>query len=404
MAARNTLHIRGGEIPELFAQSGAGVPTASLTPGFRHSEVMIQDGRIAAVEPSLDGAPVPVLDARECLVLPGFIDVHVHGAVGYDTMDASQTGLSEMAEFYAQHGVTGFLPTTMTAPHSDTLAAVINVAQCDPLPLCGARILGVHLEGPYISPAFPGAQKSENIREPSIAEFATLAEAGPVRMITLAPEQPGAHELIREARRRGVVAVAGHTNASYDELEAAVQIGVSQATHTYNAMSGLHHRRPGTLGAVLSDDRIYAQLIADNIHVHPAAMRILNRCKSVARTVLITDAIRATGMEPGYYDLGGQSVTVADGACRLNDGTLAGSVLTLEIGLANFAAAAGLSLGESWPAAGRSPAASLGLGEEFGSIEPGYWGDLTVLDHELGVVATVVAGNVVYLRDEARLT
>jgi N-acetylglucosamine-6-phosphate deacetylase len=403
MAASNALHIRGGEIPEQFAQSGAGVPTASHTPGFRHSEVMIQDGRIAAVEPSLDGSPAPVLDAGGCLVLPGFIDVHVHGAVGYDTMDASQTGLNAMAEFYAQHGVTGFLPTTMTAPHADTLAAVINVARCDPLPHGGARILGVHLEGPYISPAFPGAQKPEDIREPSIAEFVELAEAGPVRMITLAPEQPGAHDLIREAVGRGTVVVAGHTNASYDELEASVEIGVTQATHTYNAMTGLHHRRPGTLGAVLSDDRVYAQLIADNIHVHPAAMRILARCKTVARTVLITDAMGAAGMEPGQYELGGQSVTAADGACRLADGTLAGSVLTLETGLANFAAAAGLTLGESWPSASHTPAASLGLAGEYGSISNGHCGDLTVLDHSMRVVATVVAGDVVYLRDEGRL-
>ena len=181
-------------------------------------------------------------------------------------------------------------------------------------------------------------------------------------------------------------------------------VGVTQATHTYNAMSGLHHRRPGTLGAVLSDDRVFAQLIADNIHVHPAAMRILARCKSWDRTVLITDAMRAAGLAPGEYDLGGQTVTVQDGACRLKDGTLAGSVLTLERGLANYVQASGLSIADAWPAAGPTPAASIGLGPEWGSIAVGCHGDLTVLDASLDVVAAIVGGAVVYLRDAERLT
>ena len=222
-------------------------------------------------------------------------------------------------------------------------------------------------------------------------------------MITLAPEQPGAHELIRIAVKQGVTVVAGHTNATYEEFEAGVDAGVSQATHTYNAMSPLHHRRPGALGAVLSDDRVFAQLIADNIHVHPAAMSILARCKPIERTVLITDAIRAAGMAPGKFDLGGQSVIVKNGSCRLADGTLAGSILTLEIGLSNFVRAAGLSIAEAWPAASRTPAASIGIDGQYGSICAGYGGDLTVLDADLDVVATVVNGMVVYLRDDARL-
>ena len=240
-------------------------------------------------------------------MLPGFIDVHVHGAMGHDVMDARcARSATAMAAFYARHGVTGFLATTMTAPHDDTVAAVRAVTEAGPLTPGGARILGVHLEGSFISPAYPGAQKAEDIRPPDPHEFDELVDAGPVRMITLAPEVPGAQDLVRQAVNRNVTVVAGHTNATYEELEAAVEMGLTQATHTYNAMSPLHHRRPGTLGAVLSDDRIYAQLIADNIHVHPAAMRILARCKPIERTVLITDAMRAAGMQPGQYDLGGQ--------------------------------------------------------------------------------------------------
>ncbi len=335
-------------------------------------------------------------------ILPGLVDVHVHGAVGHDTMDADPRALEEMARFFARHGVTGFLATTMTAGRRATLEAVRGVAACNPRPRGGAKILGIHLEGPYLSPEFPGAQPAADIRPADLAEFAALVAAGPVRMITLAPEQPGAHALIDEACRRGVTVVAGHTSATYAQMEKAVDRGLRQATHTYNAMTGLHHRHPGAVGAVLADDRIDAQLIADNVHVHPAAMKVLARCEGAARTVLITDAMRATGLPPGQYELGGQPVFVADGECHLADGTLAGSILTLERGLANFMAAAGLSLAQAWPAAGRTPAASIGLGDEMGCIAEGYCADLTVVDAGGEVIATVVDGTVAYLRETAR--
>ncbi len=223
-------------------------------------------------------------------------------------------------------------------------------------------------------------------------------------MITLAPEEPGADALITTALQHNVVAVLGHTNATYAECETAFAVGVTQATHTYNAMRALHHRYPGTLGAVLSNDAIYAQLIADTIHVHPAAIKILARCKGVQRTILITDAMRATGLADGKYDLGGQTVTVQGAICTLADGTLAGSVLTMERALANFMAATGLSLAEAWPTTSRTPAASLGLDGVTGSIAPSYWADLVLLDEALQVVATIVAGHIVYLRDPERLT
>lgn len=350
-----------------------------------------------------DGAPV--LDAHGCVLLPGLIDVHIHGAMGVDTMDAAPAALARLARFCAQHGVTGFLPTTMTADPPATLAAVEAVARAGARPHPnGARILGVHLEGPYLSPHYPGAQLADAIRPPDLDEFAALCAAGPVRMITLAPEMPGALNLIAAARGRGVVCVTGHTAATYDECEAGIAAGITQATHTYNAMSPLHHRNPGTLGSVLSNDAVYAQLIADNVHVHPAAMRILARSKGMARTVLITDAMRAAGLPPGAYDLGGQRVTVANGECRLDDGTLAGSVLTLERGLANFVAATGLDIATAWPAATATPAASLGLADQMGTVQAGYHADLVALDAAtLEVVATIIGGRVVYLRDPARL-
>ncbi len=399
----NQLAIQNGVIPAEFAKWAGATPSATW-PGFSRAELAVSGGRIQTVGDQPATSTQSTLDASGCVILPGFIDVHVHGSAGHDTMDAQGEVLSVLARFFAQHGVTAFLPTTMTAPHDATVAAVQAVAQHPVVPEDGARLLGVHLEGPYISPKYPGAQPATYIRRPNLDEFRELVAAGPIRMITLAPEEPGADALIAEALRHNVKVVLGHTNATYEEAEAAISAGVSQATHTFNAMSPLHQRRPGTLGAVLSNDAIYAQVIGDNFHVHPAGVKILARCKGVGRTILITDAMRATAQPDGEYDLGGQMVTVKDGQCRLPDGTLAGSTLTLERGLRNFVAATGLPLAAAWPISSRTPAQALGLDQEFGSIAPGYQGDLVLLDPQLQVVATIVAGRVIYLREPARLT
>lgn len=382
---------------------GATATPAALTCANGRIAALSADG--ASVDPPQDAA---MLDATGCHILPGLIDAHVHGAVDCDTMDATPDALARMARFFAQHGVTAFLPTTMTADPAATLAAVEGVAVVCTVPgeqphPNGAAILGVHLEGPFISPKFPGAQPADAIRPPDLDEFATYCAAGPVRMITLAPEIPGAHDLIHAATARGIIAVAGHTAATYDECEAGIAAGITQATHTYNAMTGLHHRNPGTLGSVLTNDAVYAQLIADTIHVHPAAMQVLARCKGIARTILITDAMRAAGLPPGDYALGGQPVHVQDNECRLPDGTLAGSVLTLERGVQHFAAATGMSWTTAWQAGAATPAAALGLGRERGDLTPGKRADLVLVDETGEVAATVIGGRVVYLREPERL-
>ena len=326
-------------------------------------------------------------------------------------MDATPEGLEKMSRFLVRHGVTGFYATTVTASHGATLAAVENAARYvesrqggnDGDRATGARILGVHLEGPYLSPDFPGAQNPAHIRPPSASEFEELLGAGPVRMITLAPEVSGADTLIGMAEAAGVRVVLGHTAATFEEATAAIDAGVTQATHTYNAMSGLHHRQPGALGATLSDDRIYAQLIADEIHVHPAAMRILGRCKGPTRTLLISDAIRAAGMPEGRYEMGRLPVIVKDGACRLEDGTLAGSVLTLDAALRMFMSATGWPLVQAWPATSLSPAQAMGIDGELGRIRRGALADLVLLDSEAQVAATLVGGRLAYLRDGWRL-
>jgi N-acetylglucosamine-6-phosphate deacetylase len=396
------LWVREGRLPVPFGPTISAPHTQEAGAGFVVADLLAKGGRVMAITPQADKAGL-TLDAQGCYVLPGFVDVHIHGAAGADVMDADPAGLATLARFLATCGVTAFLATTMTAPHDVTVAAVKAVAAYCSQPQEGAHLVGVHLEGPYISPRYPGAQPAAAIRPPNLAELAELVAAGPVRMITLAPEVHGGEALIRAARRHNLTVVLGHTDATYEECLAAVELGVSQATHTYNAMSGLHHRQPGALGATLSHDNLYAQLIADNIHVHPAGIKILARCKGSDRTVLITDAMRAAGMGPGHYDLAGQLVTVADGACRLADGTLAGSILTMDGALRNFITASGWPLAQAWPASSRTPACSIGLGHEIGSLAPGHRADLVVLDQHLTVVATVVGGVVVHLREPERM-
>lgn len=396
-----------GTRPQTLLIQHARYPLAGEIGRFVAGSLALAEGQI--VGKTIDNPPTDTahFDANGCVVLPGFIDLHIHGSAGHDTMDATPESLPAISRFLARHGVTGFTPTTMTAPHPPTLAAVQNVAAAlaaalaarPAAPMPGASILGVHLEGPYISPHFPGAQAKENIRPANLAEFGELLAAGPIKLITLAPEEPGADGLIEAALAAGIRVIIGHSAASYAQAIASFDRGVSQATHTFNAMTGLHHRQPGVVGAVLTDDRIFAQLIADTVHVHPAAMAVLAQCKGPDRLLLITDAIRATGLPDGESELGGQPVFVRDGQCRLADGTLAGSILTMDAALRHFLAATGWPLEKAWPVTSRTPAAALGIDDEYGIIAPGYRANLVILDDNLEVVATIVGGQIVYLRE-----
>jgi len=390
--------------PRLSRLANARYPASRESGTFAFGHLPLAEERIGSDEAELPSGTLS-FDATGCVVLPGFIDLHIHGSAGHDTMDATPESLPAISAFIARHGVTGFTPTTMTAPHPPTLAAVRNVSRALAQPMPGAAILGLHLEGPYISPHFPGAQAKESIRPANLSEFTELLAAGPVKLITLAPEEPGAEALIDAVLAAGVRVIIGHSAATFAQAVAAFDRGIRQATHTFNAMTGLHHRSPGVVGAVLTDDRIFAQLIADTVHVHPAAMAVLAQCKGADRLLLITDAIRATGLPDGESELGGQPVFVRDGQCRLADGTLAGSILTMDAALRHFIAATGWPLEKAWPVTSRTPAAALGIDDAYGAIAPGYRADLVVLDATLEVVATIVGGRVVYLRagEEGRL-
>jgi N-acetylglucosamine-6-phosphate deacetylase len=341
-------------------------------------------------------AGADVLPADGLIAMPGFIDLHVHGAVGAEVMDADPEGLARMARFFAGHGVTAWLPSTLTASGPDTERALEAVrAAAGPVD-GGATILGAYLEGPYLNPVKAGAQDRAHIRPADRAEAARLLDPGVARVLVLAPEIEANRWLIADAAARGVTVSAGHTDATYDQAVAAVEDGVRHVTHAFNAMRPLGHREPGLLGAALVLPELRCELIADNVHVHPAAMRLLYAAKGPAGVVLVSDALRATGLAEGAYTVAGRPAFSVDGAVRLADGTLAGSVLTLDRALHNLQAATGRPLAELWPAASRNAAQAIGVDDAKGSLEPGKDADLVLLDPALKVVVTVAEGAVVH--------
>ena len=364
-----------------------------------------RDGRIdalgAGTPPAAQTEGARIVDAAGDLLLPGFIDVHAHGAVGHEAMDADADGLREMARFYARHGVTAFLPTTWTASERDTAAALETIAAvCGPVD-GGASILGAHMEGPYLHPAKCGAQDPALIRPAERREATRLLDTGVVRLITLAPDVPENGWLIDACASRGITVSAGHTEAGWSAMRAAAGRGVSHVTHTYNAMTPLRHREPGTVGAALALDAFACEVIADTVHVHPAALRILHRTKPRDRVILVTDAVRGTGLAEDSFDLGGRRVALVDGAARLPDGTIAGSVLTLDAALANFARATGAPPESLWEAVSLNAARSAGIDTVKGSLEVGKDADLVLLDVELEVRMTVACGHIVHERPHA---
>lgn len=344
--------------------------------------------------PDFPGAET--IDAQGLNLIPGFIDVHVHGAVGHETMDANPDGLREMARFYAQHGVTSFLPTTWTAARELITPALEMIAEMQGQQPDGATIVGAHLEGPYINVEKKGAQRAEDVRRADREEALSFLNLDVIRLLALAPEFPENHWLIRECVARGITVSAAHTNANYQQVVEAVEMGLSHATHTYNAMTGLSHREPGTLGAVLTQDRVYCELIADNIHVHPAAMKLLYAAKGNDKVVLITDAVRGAGLAGGEYKIDDRTVIIKDNAVRLPDGTLAGSTLTLDRGLYNFMQATGKALEDIWQTSSLNAARSLHLSDRKGSLEVGKDADLVLVDEQINVQLTVAEGRVVY--------
>jgi len=378
-----------------------------ITPFYLISDkaIIVEEGKIIEIvnkeelsTSTLTGAEV--IEGKDKYIVPGYIDIHVHGGGGSDVMDGDYEAINQVAIAHSHFGTTSFLPTTMTISKDKIIRSLRSICEAVKKGTAGAEILGVHMEGPYINPEKKGAQREIDIREPSIKEFAELNKASGnlIRLVTIAPEMPGAIGLIKYLYKQGIIASVGHTNATYIQTQAGIQAGLSHVTHTFNAMRGLHHREPGVVGAALTSPELTVEVIADGIHIHPIVLKILTKIKEGEKVILITDAMRAAGLKEGTYDLGGQEVIVTKGQSRLKDGTLAGSVLTMDKAVKNLVTKVDIALPKAIQMASFNPAKSIGIDDKKGSLEPGKDADIVILNKNLEAELTMVAGKIVYRR------
>ena len=327
-----------------------------------------------------------VLDCEGYTVVPGFIDIHIHGCVGRDTCDGSRESIEEMAQYLITKGVTGFCPTTLTVSEETIAAALAAAKDCMDNPVEGAAVLGVNMEGPFISKEKKGAQNEAFVRKPDPELFRKLYEGcgGIVKLVDIAPEQEGGLDFVKDIKNICRVSIA-HTTADYDEAKAAFDAGITHATHLFNAMTGLNHRSPGVVGAVFSDKRVMAELICDGHHVHPSVVKTVFDLMG-DRVCVISDALAISGLPEGTEsELGGLPISVKNGTCVLEDGTIAGSISNLHEELKNLVSW-GVPLEAAVKAMTLNPAKAIGADKETGSIEPGKRADLVILDDKLEIV------------------
>lgn len=361
------------------------------------TNLIIKDGRISLIGNYNEEGLVEL--PSNLYVIPGFIDEHIHGAAGSDAMDGTTDDLKRIACALASEGTTGFLATTMTQSPENICQALKAVKEYrnNKSPE-GAEVLGVHLEGPFIAKEHIGAQPLEYVACPSVETFRRYQEisGNNIRIVTLAPEENGALELIKYLKETNVIASIGHTGATYEDVRKAVEAGATNATHTYNAMKGVHHREVGTVGATFLFDELNAEIISDGIHVSAPAIKLLYKNKPHNKFTLITDAMRAKHMPDGISELGGQKVIVKNNEARLENGTLAGSVLKMNLAVKNIMKFLNLELEEAIKYATINPATNLHLDHEMGSIKEGKLANLVVVDEELNVYLTIREGKIVY--------
>ena len=354
---------------------------------------IIFDEKIKAIVPEneVNAEEYELIDAKGNLVAPGLVDIHIHGYLGEDASDGSKEGLKIMAAGIAKNGVTAWCPTTMTIAKEDIVKAFDTAREVKADKECyGAKILGINCEGPFINPSKKGAQPGEFILPPDgkfIVEHADI-----LKLFTVAPEMDGARACIEEVYRDGrVLASMGHTGATFEEANAGIESGVRHATHLFNAMTALQHRNPGVVGAALSDERVSCELIADTFHVNPGLYKLVAKAKG-DKLCLITDCMRAGGMEDGDYTLGGQHVIKTGIQCLLEDGTIAGSVLKLNEAVKNLRDYTDLSLPEVFACASLNPAKAIGESEQIGSLEVGKCADIIICDDDLNILETYIDG------------
>jgi len=371
-----------------------------------NTNILIENGKIAEItckEENIKNKDINVIDAKGKFVAPGFFDIHNHGNFGHDAMEGNFEAINSMAKFHIGNGVTGFLATTITASISDTKmvagCAADYIEKYNPdYSYPKAQVLGVYFEGPYFCIERKGAQPAKFIKNPTPEEAEELIKSarGHAKVFAIAPELEGAIAVIEYLKSKGLTVSAAHSNATYDETMLGIENGVTEATHLYNGMRNFNHREPGIIGAALSDDRVSCELICDGIHLHKAAVKIAVDLKGKDKIILISDSTMATGLKEGAYELANQRIFVKNKAARLEDGTLAGSTLTLNKAVYNMIHLYGVSLEDAVHMASLNPAKAIGMADIKGSIEIGKDADLIIFNDDIEVSCAIVNGNLLY--------
>lgn len=359
-------------------------------------DILIEEGKIVNIADQIS-SDCRRIDVQDMYVCPGFIDIHIHGACGCDFTDAERDHLKKICRYLALHGITSIVATALTAGNEKIRSCLQNIKEYNSKKRAGAKILGVHLEGPFINEKRKGGLNEKYIQEPTLENYKNLVEGYEeiIKTVTLAPEIPGARELIRYLREKGKYVSIGHSEASYDEIVEAVNLGANRATHIFNGMSALNHREPGTAGGLLERKEVYAEIIADLIHLHPAVIRLIFNAKGSGRCITISDAIEATGLEDGEYNIGGKEVTVSEGIGRLKESLiLCGCTTMLDQSVKNLVAI-GIDLDDVLKSVTSNPATALGFNGRKGEIKSGCDADIVVLDDNLDVIFTVINGEVI---------
>jgi len=366
---------------------------------FQKVNVIVKDGKISGIEKEYVNAEAfPEINADKGMVVPGFLDIHTHGAAGVDVNAATTEDIGKISRFFASQGTTGWLTSVLTDTEEQTFWCIDQITNAMKNNAGGAEVLGIHLEGPFLCADYKGAMPEYLLRKPDVSLFKKYQEAaeGRVKYITISPEMEGAPEFIKEIRDMGAAIAMGHSGADYETAMVCIQNGVASSTHTFNAMKLLHQHAPAIMGAALESD-IYCEAICDGRHLHPGVVRLLLKVKGMDRVIAVTDSIMAAGLPDGKYKLGVNDVEVVDGDARLaGGGSRAGSTLTTGTALKNLVKFTGKSIEELIPLLTINPATLLHIEDHKGSISIGKDADLVILNNELDVIATIVGGKKVY--------
>lgn len=372
--------------------------------GEQHDAALtIDGGRIVAVGADAD-SQTDTLDLSDMIVTPGFVDVHTHGGGSFNLHTTDADEIRAYARWTPETGTTAFLIGVVGVPATLPEAQLRAAIEAIETPGPGAEPLGMHLEGPYMSVTKRGAHDPSWLRTPEAAETERLLALtkGYLRLITLAPELPNADAMIQRLVKAGVTVSIGHTDATYEQARDAIPLGITHATHCFNAMRPLHHREPGPLGAIVEAESVRGELIADGVHVHPAALRVMIRALGPERTIIVTDALSCAGLPDAEFTFAGQPARVIDGVARLSDGTITGSVLTTDQALRNLVELVGVSLPDAVGMLTLNPARSAGAAQRKGRLQPGYDSDLLIFDRDLRLQATICRGKLAFVSETWR--